>query len=100
MTVALTFSPAELLVACLLADPGLPVAELDEDALQDAVDAGWIQVVDDRPVLTPSGGFVAVSVTARRPVDRATRMAVLSCPLCGEPGGFCLGGSCQVWPPQ
>lgn len=97
-TVTLTFSPAQLLAACILDDPHLSTAEVDADALAEAVGAGLLKVHDGRLTLTPSGGFLATSVVARRSVDQAMRMAVLSCPLCSSPGGFCAGGSCQVWP--
>lgn len=98
MSAVLTFSPGELLLACILANPHLSIHETDADALTDAVKTGWLECRDDRLVLTPPGGLLAVSVTARRPVDVAARMAVLSCPLCARPGGFCPNGSCQVWP--
>jgi hypothetical protein len=96
----LTFSPAELLAAVILADQIEHTYDIDLDVLAEAVDAGLITVTGDSVALTPSGTELAVRVCARRRVDTATRMAVLACPLCGDPGGYCSGGSCQVWPPQ
>lgn len=97
-TFTLTLSPAQLLVACVLADRIMSDVECDSDALDAAIGAGWVEVSDGTIMLTPSGGYVATAVCARRAVDSAARMAVLTCPLCGKPGGFCSGGSCQIEP--
>jgi hypothetical protein len=96
--IAVTLSPAELLAATILTDNIRFDVETNPEALGAAVEARLIAVSDGRVELTDAGTFMALAVIVRRPVNDATRMAVLSCPLCRRPGGFCPGGSCQVWP--